>query len=44
MCTFLMKYHKLVGTKLTRGTLIAVQVILGTDATGLMRVVGKKRL
>lgn len=44
MLTFSMKQHKRVGVKLTRGTLIADQVILGTDATGLMRVVGKKRL
>jgi len=44
MLTFLMKCHKLAGVKLTRGTLIADQVILGTDATGLMRVVGKKGL
>lgn len=44
MLTFLMKHPKLVGVKLTRGTLIADQVILGTDAIGLMRVVGKKGL
>lgn len=44
MLTFLMKYHNLVGVKLTNGTLIADQVMLGTDATGLIRVVGKKGL
>lgn len=44
MFPFSVKYHKPAGVKLTSGTLRSDQVILGTAAMGLMRVVGKKGL